>query len=452
MAAEVLGQNPYGVIASTNKIVRLVDICIEKDGIQTGPFGSQLHSADYVPEGTPIIMVEHLGENVINSESTPFVSDSDIKRLARYTMKEGDIVFSRVGYVDKRALVKKENDGWLFSGSLLRVRPDVSLVDPTYLSYFFGFPRLKKHMGDLSVGTTRPSINTTILKNVPVILPTMAEQKFIGNVLSNLDAKIAINIKVSKTLEEITKLLFRSWFVEFEPVKRKIAGENISGADLETASLFPDELESSEWGAIPVGWEFKPVGEVFTVSGGTTPSTARPEYWGGEFYWTTPKDLSSQVGIITTSSARSLTLEGLNQISSGLLPEHSVLMSSRAPIGYLSINAVPTAVNQGFITIRKSEDFSPLFILNWISSKKTEILSRAGGATFAEISRRAFSEIPFLLPNREVVNAFSDIANPILSQLEALTRENEALISIRESLLPRLISGELQIPEEMLAS
>lgn len=452
MKSDELITSPYGFIASNRRIVTLGDICVEKDGIQTGPFGSQLHSADYVDVGTPIIMVEHLGENVIKSESTPFVSDEDMKRLVKYTMKPGDIIFSRVGYVDKRALVQDKHDGWLFSGSLLRIRPNPKLVDATYLSYFFGLPRLKKYMGDVSVGATRPSINTSILKSIPVVLPEMRVQKVVGEILSLIDERIASNIALSKTLENIAQSIFKAWFIDFDPVKAKMSGEKPAGMDDATAALFPDSMEESELGLIPRGWEIAPIGRVLDVNGGTTPSTTNAAFWRGEHCWLTPKDLSSQTGIISISSGRKITDLGLAQISSGLLPINSVLMSCRAPIGYVSINAVPTAVNQGFITLKYSPEFHPLYVLNWINANMQEIHNRAGGATFAEITRKAFREILFLKPSATLLNKYSELAEPLLQQIEQLTRQTENLQAIRDSLLPRLISGELQIPEELLTA
>jgi type I restriction enzyme, S subunit len=130
----------YGEIPSEWGISLLKDVSIKKGGVQTGPFGSQLHQKDYKQVGTPIITVEHLGENRIIHENLPLVSDEDLDRLNRYTLKEGDIVFSRVGSVDRRAFVKKKEEGWLFSGRCLRVRPDPKIVDPSYLSWFFGHP------------------------------------------------------------------------------------------------------------------------------------------------------------------------------------------------------------------------------------------------------------------------------------------------------------------------
>ena len=133
MSAEVV-LTEYGPISKELKFEKLSDLCVDKIGVQTGPFGSQLHNEDYVKVGTPIITVEHLGENRIGHLNTPFVSDKDKNRLSKYHLEEGDIVFSRVGSVDRRALVRKEEDGWLFSGRCLRVRVDKEKIDPVYLS------------------------------------------------------------------------------------------------------------------------------------------------------------------------------------------------------------------------------------------------------------------------------------------------------------------------------
>ncbi len=153
----------YGAFSSSFCCAKLSELCEDKIGVQTGPFGSQLHKEDYVEIGTPIITVEHLGDNRIIHVDTPFVSDEDKERLSKYHLREGDIVFSRVGSVDRRALVRKGEDGWLFSGRCLRVRADKAKIDPSYLSYVFGLESFKNYIRSIAVGATMPSINTKIL-------------------------------------------------------------------------------------------------------------------------------------------------------------------------------------------------------------------------------------------------------------------------------------------------
>ena len=319
---------------------------------------------------------------------------------------------------------------------------------PTFVYYVLKTIDFKS----FDAGGTVPTLNRNHLTQIEVPLLDLAHQEAISGVLQNLDAKIAANNALSKTLEDIAQTIFKSWFIDFDPVKAKMAGEKPVGMDDATAALFPNSMEESELGLMPSGWELKAVGDALEVTGGTTPSTSNADYWDGEHCWTTPKDLSNQVGLVTTDSSRKITDAGLAQISSGLLPVYSVLMSCRAPIGYISVNAVPTAVNQGFIALRNSEIYPALFLTNWLESNMQEIKNRAGGATFAEISRKAFKEIGFLVPNQKVLEVYAEITVPILEQLKQMSLQNKNLNELRDSLLPRLISGELQIPDEMLAS
>ena len=172
--------------------------------VQTGPFGSQLHMSDYQDEGTPIITVEHLGDNRIIHNNLPLVGEKDKNRLKKYVLAEGDIVFSRVGSVDRRAYVSANEDGWMFSGRCLRVRPTQE-VDSKFLSYYFGLEDFKETIRRIAVGATMPSINTTILSNVVIPLPPIDTQQRIASILSSLDDKIDLLHRENKTLEAMAE-------------------------------------------------------------------------------------------------------------------------------------------------------------------------------------------------------------------------------------------------------
>src|SRR3990172_5587644 len=194
----------YGDFAADFAEDRLQTLCDPEAGIQTGPFGSQLHQEDYVAVGTAIITVEHLGENRILHEGVPRVSDADRHRLSQYLLRAGDIVFSRVGSVDRRALVRRAEDGWMFSGRCLRVRPNPEKIDSGYLSYFFGLPAFKEHIRAIAVGATMPSLNTSILSDVVVPYPpNIDEQRAIAHLLGTLDEKIELNRQMNATLEAV---------------------------------------------------------------------------------------------------------------------------------------------------------------------------------------------------------------------------------------------------------
>jgi type I restriction enzyme S subunit len=195
---------------------------------------------------------------------------------------------------------------------------------------------------------------------------------------------------MNETLEATARALFESWFVDFDPVRAKAAGREPCLPKY-LSDVFPDSFDDSELGEIPKGWEVKSVGDLADVVGGTTPSTKQPEYWdGGTHAWATPKDLSGLSVPVLLETERRITDAGLSQIGSGLLPMGTVLLSSRAPIGYLAIAEIPVAINQGFIAMTPKAGISNLFLLLWARVAHKEIVSRANGSTFLEISKSNF--------------------------------------------------------------
>ena len=288
-------------------------------------------------------------------------------------------------------------------------------------------------------------LDTEVLKNLPVALPPRTEQKAIAAVLGALDDKIELNRRMNATLEAMARALFQSWFVDFDPVRAKLDGRQPVGMDEATAALFPDSFEDSEAGHIPKGWTIRPVGEVVDCAGGGTPSTSEPKYWeGGTHHWTTPKDFSSLQAPILLDTYRKITDAGIAKISSGLLPAGTLLLSSRAPVGYLAIAAMPIAINQGFIALKCNERASNFFMLNWCQTNMAEIESRATGTTFAEISKQNFRPIRVVLPPKELMAAFTAKVAPLYAQITANLHQSRTLATLRDTLLPKLLSGELQ--------
>ena len=178
-----------------NKLVQIADI-------QTGPFGSQLHKEDYVEVGIPIVTVEHLGQKDFTTQNLPCVSEADAKRLSKYALKKGDIVFSRVGSVDRCSYVSEIYDGWMFSGRCLRVRPSTG-IDSEYLYYFFCLNETKEFVRGIATGATMPSINTKFMGEVPIRYPDIKTQRKIASVLTTIDNKIRINKWINDNLPPI---------------------------------------------------------------------------------------------------------------------------------------------------------------------------------------------------------------------------------------------------------
>ena len=281
-------------------------------------------------------------------------------------------------------------------------------------------------------------------------LPPLEEQRAIAHVLGTLDDKIELNRRMNETLEGMARALFKSWFVDFEPVRAKMEGrwrrgESLPGMPAEVYDLFPGRLVGSEVGEVPEGWEVRALGEVTEVVGGTTPSTKIAEYWdGGIHCWATPKDLSALSSPVLLDTERKITDAGLAKIGSGLLPPGTVLLSSRAPIGYLAISEEPVAINQGFIGMPPGDSMSNLFLLNWCHIFRDAILNYANGSTFLEISKSDFRRISTVIPGQAVMHVFNSCAGPLYERIVSNERESAALVIQRDVLLPELVSGEMR--------
>jgi type I restriction enzyme S subunit len=245
----------------------------------------------------------------------------------------------------------------------------------------------------------------------------------------------------------MSKALFESWFVDFDPVRAKFEGR-ASGLSKTVAELFPDSFETSETGEIPKGWRARTIGELATVTGGSTPSTKEESNWeGGTHCWATPKDLSALNTPVLLDTERKITDAGLAQISSGLLPAGTVLMSSRAPIGYLAVAEIPVAVNQGFIAMKAAAGISNLFLLRWAEWAHDLIVSRANGSTFLEISKSNFRPILVTTPPDALMSEFDRMVRPLYARMVANEISSRTLIQLRDTLLPKLISGELRVAD-----
>lgn len=463
---------PYGGFSVSLIGSRLADLCLA-DGVQTGPFGSQLHQEDYVEDGTPIITVEHLGENRILHQNLPRVSEEDRLRLAKYSLRTGDIVFSRVGSVDRRAIVREAENGWLFSGRCLRVRPDPEKLDPLWLSYFFGLPTFKQYIRGIAVGATMPSINTKILSDVSIYFPELSQQRYIATLLASLDDKIDLNRRINQTLEAMAQAIFKSWFVDFDPVKAKIAAKQegrdplraamsaISGkpdAELDallpeqfeqiaaTAALFPDEMEESELGDIPRGWEFKRIGDYLQTISKTFPLKTTEEViflntgdiQNGEFL----HQSKSKVATLPGQAKKSIQIDDI--LYSEIRPENK-------RFAYVHFNADEYVVSTKLMVLRSKGAIDPKFLYFILGQQSTidrlQVLAESRSGTFPQITFDVLSTVEFLAPKDcKVANHF---AETVVSQVMKITNskiaENSKLANLRDTLLPKLLSGELSV-------
>lgn len=322
-------------------------------------------------------------------------------------------------------------------------------VPSGYLYWLMRTPFYREYCRAHAIGTTNLSIAREDFLAFTVPKPKARELTLVET-LDALDDKIELNRRMNATLEAIAHALFQSWFVDFDPVRAKLDGRPPAALDSATVALFSDSFQDSEAGHIPKGWTIQPIGQVVDCVGGGTPSTAEPKYWQrGAHHWTTPKDFSSLQAPVLLDTDRKLTDAGIAKISSGLLPAGTLLLSSRAPVGYLAIAAMPVAINQGFIALKCNDRASNFFMLNWCQTNMAEIESRATGTTFAEISKQNFRPIPVVLPPKELIAAFTTKVAPLYAHITANLHQSRTLATLRDTLLPKLLSGELSTTGEI---
>ena len=387
-------------------------------------------------------------------EGCTFVSPPVAAHAGRFNLREGDILIALTGYIGEVAIVKNCDLPAVLNQRVgLFSVLDRSRLDNGFLFQLLRSPGVRDSLKGLGYGSAQPNVSPTLIQSATIPLPPLAVQQSVARFLGTLDDKIELNRRMNETLEAMAQALFKSWFVDFDPVRAKLEGrwrrgQSLPGLPAEHYDLFPDQMVDSELGEIPEGWEVTELGKVTGAVGGTTPSTKVPSYWeGGSHCWATPKDLSTLPSPVLLETERKITDAGLQRIGSGLLPAGTLLLSSRAPIGYLAIAEVPVAVNQGFIAMPPEPGISNLFLLHWCAAFHELISNFANGSTFLEISKRDFRQIPIARPLASVMSAFDRVASALHTRLVSIERESRTLHDLRDSLLPRLISGEIRVAD-----
>lgn len=397
----------------------------------------RIFHADYVNKGVPFyrskeIIEKSTGNSVSQKLYITKEKFNEIKEKFGAPV-QGDLLLTSVGTLGIPYVVKDEE--FYFKDGNLTWFKDFTGLDVQYLYYFFCSETGKERLNEITIGSTQSALTIAGLKSIEINLPPYKEQKSIAAILSSLDDKIELLREQNKTLESIAQTIFKEWFVDF----------NFPNGNGKPYKDNGGEMVESEFGTTPKEWNINALGEYLEICGGSTPSTKNPEFWDGEYNWTSPKDLSGTSNIYLADTSKTITKEGLSKISSGLLDPGTLLLSSRAPIGYLAITTIPVAINQGYIAILSDSKLPISFMFLWLKVYMEKVISSANGSTFLEISKSSFRTIRTPIPDQKTLDKFTEVIGPIMQKIAANEKQNTTLSKIRDEFLPKLINGVIKI-------
>jgi len=412
-----------------------------KNSIVGGPFGSNLVSRDYVPSGVPVIRGQNMGSKWVGGEFV-FVSEEKASSLESNKARPGDLVFTQRGTLGQVAIVPcAPYSEYIISQSQMKLTPDPAKADVSYLYYAFLSPEQQDYIRNTAIQTGVPHTNLGILKKTPITLPSLRIQREIAAVLNTLDDRITLLRETNATLESIAQALFKSWFVDFDPVRAKLEGRAPEGMDEATAALFPDSFEESELGLVPKGWK---VGTLGSISRTTKRQLQASELHADLHY----------VGL-EHMPRKSLSLkdwghaEGLESAKSAFA-EDDILFGKLRPYFHKVVIAPFAGVCSTDILV--CQPTSPahwgVAAMHLCSVPLIDYADRlSNGAKMPRVTWKDLAAYPLCVPNIEISRRFNEAIEPVFARMKANMHKAQTLAILRDTLLPRLISGQLRLPE-----
>ena len=385
------------------------------DEIAMGPFGSNIKVSCFVDSGVPVLNGSNLEGFSLSEKAFRFVTKEKADSLNKANAHRGDIVITHRGTLGQIAFIPQDSryDRYVISQSQFRVRCNDKVL-PEYLVYYFHTPigqhKLLSNASQVGVpALARPS---STFQQIEVELPELNIQKRVVEIITTIQKKIENTQELNDNLEQQAQSYFHELFVD--------------NADPE--------------------WAIGTISDLGTVVGGSTPSKAKPEYYTESgIAWITPKDLSINKSKFVSHGENDITELGLKNSSAAIMPEGTVLFSSRAPIGYIAIAAGEVTTNQGFKSVVPKPEIGTPFVYFFLKNTLPVIEGMASGSTFKEVSGSTMKNVPAVIPDAETLAKFSDFCAPIFAQQRILEEQNQSLATLRDNLLPKLMSGEIDV-------
>ena len=385
------------------------------DEIAMGPFGSNIKVSCFVDSGVPVLNGSNLEGFSLSEKAFRYVTEEKADSLNKANAHRGDIVITHRGTLGQIVFIPQDSryDRYVISQSQFRVRCNDKVL-PEYLVYYFHTPigQYKLLSNASQVGVPALARPSSTFQQIEVTLPELSIQKRVVEIITTIQRKIENNQELNDNLEQQAATYFQELFIN---------------------------------NANPM-WQISTISDLGTVVGGSTPSKTKPEYYTNNgIAWITPKDLSINKSKFISHGENDITELGLKNSSATVMPKGTVLFSSRAPIGYIAIASNEVTTNQGFKSVIPYSEIGTAFVYFFLKHSLPVIESAASGSTFKEISGSAMKNIPAIIPDRNTLDKFNSFCAPIFAQQKILEEQNHSLAMLRDSLLPKLMSGAIDI-------
>ncbi|MFH0801325.1 MAG: restriction endonuclease subunit S [bacterium] len=376
------------------------------------------------------------------------LSDTETKK---FLLANGDLLFARQSLVlegaGKCSIFLHDAEPVTFESHITRVRLDPNKGDPQFYFYY-----LQSHHGRAAIrsiveqGAGASGIRGSDLQALNVQWRPIEAQRAIAHILGTLDDKIELNRKMNETLEAMARAIFKSWFVDFDPVRAKAEGRD---PDLppHLAALFPDSFEDSELGEIPEGWRVQPYLNSVSVLGGGTPKTSIKEYWDGEIPWFSVVDAPNETEVFVINTEKKISNAGLENSSTQILPEGVTIITARGTVGKIALVGVPMAMNQSCYGLQDKSSKYGFYNYFAVRNLVSILQQQAHGSVFDTITRDTLSNVSVIVPPSKTIKKFEETVKTFFERIKGNIFQSRTLASIRDALLPKLLSGETRVKE-----
>lgn len=377
-----------------------------------------------VPKGVPIIKVNNIISGLYDTKHLDKTTVENDAKYQRTKLKGGELIVTVVGTCGKTAIVPIH-----FAGcNLVRATCLIDIEDETickWIKYYIDSPHGQAYINRNLNTTVQATLNVKSLNEMPIPFYSDEYTSNVVNILSSLDRKIELNNKINADLEEMAQAIFKNWFVDFEPFK-------------------DGKFVDSELGMIPEGWKVGRLTDVIKLMPGGTPKTSEPLYWdNGTIPFFSPKDVN---GVYCFATEKHITETGLNKCSSNLYPKDTIFITCRGTVGKVCLAACDMAMNQSNYAIKAIDGYSQYYVFFLVKSVVERLIKKSNGAVFSAITSKDFDE-EILIPSQKAVEDFTNVIDGFFRRIFTICTENSRLSLLRDTLLPRLMSGELEVPE-----